>query len=251
MDTQIRECVACARNIFRQRYADATAMFLAGSYVRGQQTKFSDLDLVVVFDRLPAAYRESFRFERFPVEVFVHDPQTMHYFFHHVERDSARPSLAQMISEGIEIPTATTQTDRLKATADRFLSHGPPRWDIAAINGSRYAITDAVDDLRDPASDTELYSTAGELAALLATHYFRRNGLWCARGKSINRTLAQHNAKLASRFEAAFSQLYQHSETSPVIALAQDILRADGGWLFEGYRQNAPVEWRSSVADEC
>ena len=41
-----------AQKIFTTRYSDAAVMFLAGSVVRGEGTKTSDLDLVVVFDHL-------------------------------------------------------------------------------------------------------------------------------------------------------------------------------------------------------
>ena len=37
-----------AREIQRQRYPEALVVFFAGSFVRGEATAFSDLDLVVV-----------------------------------------------------------------------------------------------------------------------------------------------------------------------------------------------------------
>jgi predicted nucleotidyltransferase len=64
-----------------ERYGDADVVFLAGSIVRGEGSLFSDLDLVVVYTRLACAYRESFRFAGYPVEAFVHDPETLEYFF--------------------------------------------------------------------------------------------------------------------------------------------------------------------------
>ena len=45
--------------------------------MRGQATETSDLDLVVVYERLEAAYRESFVHGGWPIEVFVHDPETL------------------------------------------------------------------------------------------------------------------------------------------------------------------------------
>jgi len=89
------------QEIFERKYPDASVIFLAGSIVRGESTPFSDLDLVVIFDKLPAAYRESFNFQGFPIEAFVHDPETLNYFLHDVDRPSGIPALAQMILEGI------------------------------------------------------------------------------------------------------------------------------------------------------
>ena len=68
---------AIATKIQKDRYPNSDIIFLAGSVARGEGTATSDLDLVVVFQQLPAAYRESFQFEGWPVEAFVHDPETL------------------------------------------------------------------------------------------------------------------------------------------------------------------------------
>src|SRR5256885_4839471 len=96
--------VKVAREIFARKYPDARVLFLAGSIVRGEGTPHSDLYLVVIFDKLTRAYRESFHFQRFAVEAFVHDPETLSYLLFEVDRPTGIPSLAQMILEGIEVP---------------------------------------------------------------------------------------------------------------------------------------------------
>jgi len=68
--------IGVANAIRSDRYPDAVAVFAAGSIVRGEGTASSDLDLVVVHASLPCAYRESFRFDGYPVEAFVHDDLT-------------------------------------------------------------------------------------------------------------------------------------------------------------------------------
>jgi len=93
-----------AKEIFSTRYPDARVVFLAGSIIRGEETPHSDLDLVVIFDKLPNAYRESFHLWGFPVEAFVHDPETLNYFMLELDRPAGIPSLAQMVLEGIEVP---------------------------------------------------------------------------------------------------------------------------------------------------
>lgn len=45
-----------ARLIREQRYADAAVVFAAGSLVRGDGTAYFDLDLVVVYPKVPRAY---------------------------------------------------------------------------------------------------------------------------------------------------------------------------------------------------
>ena len=66
-----------AHAIWSQRYSGADVVLAAGSIVRGEATAYSDLDLVVVYSKLPCAYRESFSFHGLPVEAFVHDPETL------------------------------------------------------------------------------------------------------------------------------------------------------------------------------
>jgi predicted nucleotidyltransferase len=72
----MKELIRITREIHKTKYPQANAIFLAGSVVRGEGTSTSDLDLVVVFDHLSCAYRDSYFYEKQPVEAFVHDPQT-------------------------------------------------------------------------------------------------------------------------------------------------------------------------------
>ena len=77
-----KEPRSAVTEILAEKYPEARVVFLAGSVVRGEDTETSDLDLVVIFDRLPQAYRESFIFGGWPVEAFIHDPETLRYFFY-------------------------------------------------------------------------------------------------------------------------------------------------------------------------
>src|SRR5215471_15067535 len=115
-----------ANAIRSDRYAEAAVIFAAGSITRGEGTPFSDLDIVVVYDQLASAYRESFRFENYPVEAFVHDPATLEYFFLELDRPSGVPALPQMVLEGIEIPGPTAMSRDLKQRAAAVIEAGPP-----------------------------------------------------------------------------------------------------------------------------
>ena len=136
------EPVEVTAKIQQERYPNANVIFLAGSVIRGEGTATSDLDLVVVFQQLSAAYRESFQFEGWPVEAFVHDPETLRYFFFEVDRPTGIPSLPAMVSEGIEIPQPSQLSKELKQLANDLLAAGPPAWDKDTIDRSRYAITE-------------------------------------------------------------------------------------------------------------
>jgi UTP:GlnB (protein PII) uridylyltransferase len=55
-----RDAFAQARLVQETRYPTAAALLLAGSTGRGETTAHSDLDLVVLYEQVPHAWRESF-----------------------------------------------------------------------------------------------------------------------------------------------------------------------------------------------
>src|SRR5690349_17930039 len=116
MTSERREARAQARLIYETRYPDAAAVLLAGSVVRGQATAHSDLDLVVLYERVAHAWRESFLSEGWPVEAFVHDLETLRYFFEKVDGTTAPPSLAYMVLEGVDV-VANDRSSAIVATA--------------------------------------------------------------------------------------------------------------------------------------
>ena len=100
-----KDPVAVARTLLARRYPSAAVSFLAGSVIRGEHTATSDLDIVVVFDELPNAYRESLICDEWPVEVFVHDAETLRYFSEEVCWRDGVPSLpAKRVKSSGEIP---------------------------------------------------------------------------------------------------------------------------------------------------
>lgn len=86
------------------------------------------------------------------VEAFVHDPATLEYFFESVDRPSGVPSLMQMVIEGIGLPGSSTFSMKLKALAQHYMDMGPPPLTPEQIDRQRYAITDLLDDMRQPRS---------------------------------------------------------------------------------------------------
>ncbi len=50
---------------------------LAGSVARGAATPASDIDLVLVFERVGNAWRETVTINGIAVEIFAHDPETL------------------------------------------------------------------------------------------------------------------------------------------------------------------------------
>lgn len=227
----------------RLRFPEAVAVFLAGSVMRGQGTPHSDLDVVVVLESLPAAYRESLIHQEWPVELFVHDRETLAYFFES-DRKCGVPSLAAMVDEGLELPEPTAASQQLKSLARKVLAGGPPFWTRPDLDAARYAITDVCDDLRSPRGPAQALASGARLYEMLANFALRSNGHWSATGKSIPGQLEKLTAGLAERFTSAFQALFSQQDAAPVLELAEGLLAAQGGWLFSEPSRPAPAHWR-------
>ena len=117
-----------AHGIWQEKYADADCVLLAGSVLRGEGTAYSDLDIVVLYEKVPHAWRESFTHQGWPVEAFCHEPQTLNYFFE-LDIKSGFPSLPSMVAESIVIPQTTAIAERAQKLAREILLSGPPAWD--------------------------------------------------------------------------------------------------------------------------
>jgi len=240
--------VEAAAALHRQRYPLSRVIFVAGSAARREATPGSDLDLVVVFDRLPHAYRESFLFRGWPVEAVVYDLETLKYFLFEVDVPSGNPVWAEMIAEGIEVPQATPLSQSLKQTARSLLAAGPPPFSEKEERRLRYMITSIVSDLRYPSSRDELIASGTALYDLVATYFFRARNLWATKGKGIPKRLGEADAGFAEEFLAAFDELLAEARAERVLKLIEALFAARGGLLFDGYRFDAPAAWRKPIA---
>lgn len=244
----LNQLIQVTEEIFARRFPTARVIFLAGSIVRGEGTPYSDLDLVVIFDKLPNAYRESFHFQGYPVEAFVHDPETLNHFLFESDRSSGIPALAQMILEGVEVPEPCELSRSLKQLAASAMNSCPPKLSEEDVRKLRYNITNLVDDIRHPRSREELIASGAELYEALADYYLRVNNLWSAKGKSIPRILKQADAELCLHYCNSFDALFVDGQSEKVIALAEGILHPHGGFLFDGHKLDASADFRKPLA---
>jgi predicted nucleotidyltransferase len=94
---EAREIVA---KIVAQQYPSASVAIVGGSIASGRATATSDIDLLVVFDHVEQAWRETFKVEQQTVELFGHDFGTFEYFCRNVDRPGGRIPLAMMVLHG-------------------------------------------------------------------------------------------------------------------------------------------------------
>lgn len=95
------------KNFIKQYHLNSKAIFWCGSTLQGEYTEGSDLDLVIVYEKIPNAYRETISFQGWQIDSFVHDPETINYFFEEIDKRKFNLYLASMIETAVEIPKAS------------------------------------------------------------------------------------------------------------------------------------------------
>lgn len=191
------------------------AVFVGGSFLGPAATPTSDLDLVVLFDRVATAWRETLRVRGTTVEVFAHDPETFAYFCNEVDGPAGTAALAEMVAQGVGLTPESPTAARVLGFARRFLDAGPPPLDAAALAMRRYAVTTLLEDLGDARRPDEALMTAAELQAALADLALRGAGLWSGKGKQLARRLRRHDEPLADALDDALRQVAREGRGRP------------------------------------
>jgi predicted nucleotidyltransferase len=237
------QALSLAGRFLTERFADADFAFVAGSIMRGTGTPSSDIDLVVLYSALPHAHRESEVFEGVPFEALVQDEGTLRWFLD-ADVKAGRPVLIRMVMEGIVIGPRPQRADELRREAEALLFKGPPRLDREALDRMRYAISGMLIDLADERPDFEKVAIGAALYQALGDFILRSNGQWSGAGKWLPRQVTAFDPGLGGAFIAAFDVLFREGEVKPVLDCAEQVFASHGGLLFDGYRADAPAEWR-------
>ena len=236
------------QKLVQERYFNAKAIFWAGSVSQYQGTSASDLDLVIVYESIPAAYREAFTYDDWPIDAFIHDTDTLRYFFEESRVGNGISGLNHMILNGRVVTEPNAFSENIKTLAREVLNAGPIAWGQEQIDKERFLITDVLDDIKYPASREEQIASAAWLLEALGQFYFRSKNKWCASGKSIIRYLKNDNPDLAEEFVAAFESLFQTGSSVLLELLLKKILEIYGGLFWDGFRSDASKKARITKA---
>jgi len=236
-----KNAIEAAKQIVDQHFPNCNGALLAGSVVRNEATETSDLDIVIFDNRFKESYRESLMEFGWPVEIFVHN-LTSYKFFFKSDCERARPSLPQMVSEGIILKDEGFM-DEIKTEALDLLEKGPKKWSDETIRMKQYFITDTLDDFIGCSERAEEIFIANALAELLSEFILRTNRRWIGASKWTIRLLKQYDEKYAKDFVEAFDLFYRKGDKKQIIQLADDILQPYGGRLFEGFSLGKKKEY--------
>lgn len=235
---------AIVARLCAEKYKDARVIYWAGSVTTGNYTSNSDLDLVIIFDDIPNAYREAFVYEGWKIDAFIHDFATLRYFFEEIDRKSGMSVLPQMVVSGVLITPSSPLSEDIKQLATKIIDKGPPPWSKEEIDRTRFFITDLLDDIVSARNRTEQVASTAKLYETLAEFYFRAQNKWQADGKAIIQYLKKENYDLAETYRDAFDEVFKRNHTQQLEVLVKKILEPYGGLLWEGYRADAPTEWK-------
>ncbi|PEB50611.1 nucleotidyltransferase [Bacillus pseudomycoides] len=228
------KAIDAVQKIIESQFPNCDVALLGGSVARGEETKTSDLDIVILDQNLSSCYRESFFSNGWPVEVFVHNFETYKTFFEN-DCKRGRPSLPQLVSEGIILKGTMQIVTSLKQEAEQLLNKGPEKWTEELMRQKRYFITDALDDFIGATKREEELFIANHLADLVHEYVLRVNGQWVGNSKWFIRVLRKYDSLFAEQFVEAFDHFYRTGEKVGLIDFVEKTLENYGGRLFEGF----------------
>jgi hypothetical protein len=217
-----------ARALVSDRFPAALAAFLGPGVLSSRRTATSDLDIVVVLAGPPAPYRESLQWHGWPTETFVHDRDSLDFFF---AKDTARrrPSLARMCTDGVVLADAGVAAE-VRERAHAVLAAGPPAASGAELEERRYGLTDLVADLAGSADSGETAVIGWNVWVATAELALIQAGAWLGSGKWLLRELRAADPAIADRLVAAIGDSHR------LIGLADEVLDRAGGRFWAGYR---------------
>ena len=237
------QALALAARVKSARFDDADTLLVAGSVATGNASPTSDVDVLVLYERIECAKRLSFMYDGFVVDAFCHDLETINYFCWEVDRPSGVPVLPIMLSQGIELPPESPLTAIARATGEMVLAAGPLHLPAAELARRRARLASLVDDLVSARSDAERLASASWLYGLLADTELRLANAWSGRGKGLYLALERHDAAMARTYHTAFEALFARGDCAQVHTLIEAFLERSGGRQVRR-SESAPSHWR-------
>ncbi len=218
---------------FVQQYFPACkAALLSGSVVRGEQTSSSDLDILILSND---SFRKSYQFMDWPIEVFVHNEDSLSYNFF-LEEQHGVPLLTRICAEGIVLK-GEELGEALIQEGKELLNRGPSAWPKSQLDKMRYRITDLLDDLEGSTLPEEDLFTVTALIEKLHQFILRANQQWTGEGKWMYRSLKDFNPGMGKELVKYLREYYQLSKKKELIQYIDELLEPYGGRLFDNFSQ--------------
>lgn len=232
--------LVAAREYVIKEYPNAILAVLAGSVVRGEGTENSDLDIVIITDGDELPYRKSVIYQKWPIELFVYNEKS---YKEHCQRgvDQARPTLINMIVEGIPIIDRDKNFHIIKREGEEILNKGPRELNEKEVENYRYMLSALLEDLKGSANNYESIFVVNKLSIVLSEFIMRLNRRWIGDGKWSYKVLREFDGELADTFTSAFTAFYSKDDKEAIISFTEEILKPVGGVFFEGFNRKGNI----------
>jgi predicted nucleotidyltransferase len=208
----------------------------AGTIVRGNPARSSDLDLFVLH-RAPERQRVQRFFAGVPAEVFVNPPERVERYFQSEQRDG-RLITAHMLSTGFVVYDTDPVIEALRARATRVLE-SPPDPSSDFLTQRRYVVATWLEDAEDVFEvDGDLCDTLLYKAVDRAVEYrFWAARQWQPRYKEILAALERLDTGFATQVRAFYRAADRHERLALARAIVSQSVGATGFFEWE-----SPVE---------
>ncbi|MFD1020858.1 nucleotidyltransferase domain-containing protein [Thalassobacillus hwangdonensis] len=226
------ECRAVVADFIKDYYPDSRIVLLSGSYVRGDHTNQSDVDLVIIDD---ASIRKSYLYKGWPIEAFVYDEDSLDYALF-IEKHHGTPLMTRLCAEGAVIKGGKAG-EALIAKGKDHLTGGPNPLPAEKLNDIRYEITDYLNDLDASDHHAENIFIVHALIGSLHRFILRANNEWTGEGKWMYRALHRYDKSLTDNFVRCIMDYQFNQSKDSLIEFADQVIAPFGGRLFDDYSQ--------------
>ncbi len=227
-----KEILNISREFIETHFPDSRAALLAGSYVRGDNTPSSDLDIVILDED---TYRKSYIFLDKPIEAFVYNDDSLEFELF-LEKQHGIPLMSRMCAEG-EVLKGEEDARTLKIQGEENLKEGPIPLSSSKLDEFRYIISDLLYDLEGSRVEMEDIYSVGELTKKLPEFILRANQEWIGEGKWMFRCLKHFDPNVAKDFTNCIQEYHKSKNKDELIGFVDHQLAPFGGRLFKGYQE--------------
>ncbi|KGX88730.1 nucleotidyltransferase domain-containing protein [Pontibacillus marinus] len=227
-----KEILHIAREFIGTHFPGSRAALLAGSFVRGDNTPSSDLDIVILDED---TFRKSYIFLDKPIEAFVYNDDSLELELF-LEKQYGIPLLSRMCSEGVVIK-GEEDASTLKIQGEENLKEGPSPLSSSKMDEFRYFISDLLYDLEGSRVEMEDTYSVGELTRKLPEFILRANQEWIGEGKWMFRCLKHFDPNIAKGFTNCIHEYHKSKNKDELIRFVDHQLAPFGGRLFKGYKK--------------
>ncbi|QHE51001.1 nucleotidyltransferase domain-containing protein [Pontibacillus sp. HMF3514] len=227
-----KEILHIARDFIETHFPDSRAALLAGSYVRGDDTPSSDLDIVILDGD---TYRKSYIFSDKPIEAFVYSKDSLEFELF-LEKQHGIPLITRMCAEGVVLK-GEEDARTLNLQGKQNLMEGPTPLSSNKLDEFRYTISDLLYDLEGSRVEMEDTYSVGELTRKLPEFILRANQEWIGEGKWMFRCLKHFDPNITKDFTKCIQGYYKSNNKDELIRFVDHQLVPFGGRLFKGYQK--------------